>query len=180
MGQLGEVAVHVVVANLQSVMGLPVDILSPVDPPQNAFQESRRQYDAGLVIQHLSRLQFPLYLRILALTTVDLCSPILTYVYGEAAMGGKVALVSNYRLRHDEDGKAAPPDLYYERLVKVALHEMAHTFSLYHCDDVTCLMHFSAKMHHLDTVEIMFCQRCQYLLRKNLKVEVLQFRRRKI
>lgn len=178
MGRLGEVAVHVVAANVQSVIGIPVDVLSPMDPPHNAFQEPRRQYDAGLIIQHLSKLQFPLHLRILALTTVDLCSPILTYVYGEAAMGGNVALVSNYRLRQNEDGKAVPFDLYYERLAKVALHEVAHTFSLYHCDDATCLMHFSPKTPHLDTVEIMFCKRCDYSLRKSIKAEAFKFKHR--
>ncbi len=177
MGQLGEVAVHVVAANLQSIFGIPVDVFSHVDVPEEAFQQHRRQYDAGLIIQHLSRLPFPHHLRILALTTVDLCNPILTYVYGEAEMGGKAAVVSNSRLRHNDDGSSVPLDLYYERLVKVALHEVAHTFSLYHCDDVTCLMHFCAKTRHLDAVEIFFCKRCDFMLRQNLKVEGLKSRR---
>jgi archaemetzincin len=169
MGRLGEVAVHVVAAHLQAFLGIPVDRLDPLDIPQQAFQEHRKQYDAGLMLKYLAELPLPPYLRILGLTTVDLCIPILTYVYGEAEVGGKTAVVSSFRLRHNDDGTVVSPDRYYERLAKVALHEAAHTFSVFHCDNAQCLMRFSPKSSHLDQIEIVFCERCEFTLRENLK-----------
>lgn len=169
MGRLGEVAVRVVAANLQALVGIPVDVLKPMDIPEKAYQESRQQYDAGLILKHLSRLSFSGYFRILALTTVDLCSPILTYVFGQAEVGGKAALVSNFRLRCNEGGAVVPFDRYCERLAKVSLHEVGHTLSLYHCDDRECVMHVCARPAQLDRLMISFCPRCEFMLRENLK-----------
>lgn len=156
LGPLSEVAVRVVAANLQAVLKLSVDLLHPREIPEYALQRHRRQYDAGLIIKQLSAEVSPDFLRIAAVTGVDLCIPILTYVFGEAEMGGKVAVISDFRLRRNEDGSLAPPDIYYERLVKVALHEVAHTFALYHCENTTCLMHYCSKVKQLDQIELFF------------------------
>jgi archaemetzincin len=169
MGRLGEVAIRIVAANLQALIGFSVDILDRFDVPAEAFQRHRQQYDGGLIIQHLRQLSLPDHARILAVTTVDLCTPILTYVFGEAEVGGRAAVVSNFRLRSNEDGGMVPLDRYYERLAKVALHEIAHTLSVYHCEDVHCLMHFTARVEHLDRLEIAFCKRCEFTLRESLK-----------
>jgi len=169
MGRLGEVAMRVVAANVQALIGMSVDTLDPLDVPPETFQKHREQYDAGLIIEHLRQLSFPSHARILAVTTVDLCTPILTHVFGQAEVGGRAAVVSNFRLRSNEDGSPAPLDRYYERLAKVSLHETAHTLSVYHCEDKQCLMHLSARVEHLDRLEIAFCKRCEFMLRENLK-----------
>ncbi len=169
MGRLGEIAVRVVVANLQTVMGMRVDMLGPHEVPENTYQSHRQQYDAGLILKYLSELPFPDHFKVLALTNFDLCIPILTYVFGEAEMGGKVAVISGFRLRQNEDGTPVSMDRYYERLAKVALHEVAHTLSLYHCENPQCLMHFSAKVEQLDKLPILFCERCDFMLRGSLR-----------
>lgn len=169
LGRFARASVRVVTANLQAVLGAVVDPLGSMKIPEEALQRHRRQYDAGLIIKHLSRLSFPHHQRILALTAVDLCSPILTYVYGEAELGGRLAVVSDFRLKLNEDGTSVEGDLHHERLVKVALHEVAHTFTLYHCDVPGCLMSFSPNLRHLDALDIAFCRRCEFLLRENLQ-----------
>jgi archaemetzincin len=169
MGRLGEVAMRIVAANLQALIGFSVELLDPLDVPVDAFQQHRHQYDGGRIIEHLRQLPLPDHARVLAVTTVDLCTPILTYVFGEAEVGGRAAVVSNFRLRSNEDGSKVPLDRYYERLAKVSLHETAHTLSVYHCDDLQCLMHFTARVEHLDRLEIAFCRRCEFMLRENLK-----------
>jgi archaemetzincin len=168
MGRIGEFAVRVVAAHVQTLMDIPVDILGSRNIPQEAFQQHRQQYDAGLIIRHLSGIPFPDHERILVLVTVDLCIPILTYVYGEAEVGGKIAVVSTFRLSQNNDGSPTSKECYYERLAKVALHEVAHTFSLYHCEDHRCIMHFSPKIQELDRIVLSFCDRCSFMMRKNL------------
>jgi archaemetzincin len=169
MGRFNDLSARVVAANLQALMGIHVDHLKPLGIPREAFLERRGQYDAGAVIRHVSGSGLPQCRRVLVLTTVDLCSPILTYVYGEAELGGRVAIVSNFRLRCDGDGREIPVDRYYERLIKVALHEVGHTFSLYHCDDPRCLMQLSPGILNLDALDIRFCERCEFMLRGAFK-----------
>jgi archaemetzincin len=108
-------------------------------------------------------------LRILAVTDVDLCSPILTFVFGQAELGLSLAIISDFRLKHLEEGGAAPEGVYYERLAKIALHELAHTFSLYHCETPKCLMRYSPGLRHLDDLDLFFCERCSFALRQQLR-----------
>jgi len=168
MGRIGEFAIRMVAAHIQAVIGVPVDILDPMEIPQAAFQPHRQQFDAGLVIKYLKEHLIVPQGRILALIAADLCDPILTYVYGEAEVGGKAAVVSTFRLSKNEDGTPTTRERYYERLAKVALHEVAHTFSLYHCDEPSCLMRFSPKLANLDQIRLAFCDRCDFVLRENV------------
>ena len=169
MGQLSHTVLRVIAANIQTLLEVPVELLPATAIPEEAFQRHRSQYDAGLVLKYLARFSSPRHSRILAVTDVDLCTPILTFVYGEAELGLSLAIVSDFRLRHTEDGIMASQDIYYERLAKVALHEIAHTFSLYHCETPKCLMRYSRGLSHLDELDIFFCERCSFMLRQSMK-----------
>lgn len=172
MGEVSDTELRIVVANIQVLLNLQVEMLAPMPVPEEAFQAHRGQYDAGLILRHLAESSFPRQRCVLTVTNVDLCTPILTYVFGEAEMGRKMALVSTFRLRNMRDGFPAPADVYYERLVKVALHEVAHTLSLYHCETPGCLMRFSPKVQDLDELDIRFCKRCGFALRHTLKEDL--------
>ena len=169
MGRVPHTALRVIAANIQTLLGTPVEMLAAMAIPEEAFQPHRGQYDAGLVLKYLARCSFPHHSRLLAITDVDLCTPIHTFVFGEAELGLSRAIVSDFRLKHLENGVMAPEGTYYERLAKVALHELAHTFSLYHCETPKCLMRFSYGLGHLDELDIFFCERCSFALRQSLK-----------
>jgi archaemetzincin len=168
MGQIPHTALRVIAANIQTVLGAPVEMAAAMAIPEEAFQTHRCQYDAGLVLKYLARFSFPHHSHILAITDVDLCTPIHTFVFGGAELGLTRAIVSDFRLKHREDGVMAPEGTYYERLAKVALHEIAHTFSLYHCQTPKCLMRFSYGLSHLDELDIFFCERCSFMLRQSM------------
>lgn len=170
MGRIPQTVLRVIAANLQALLEAPVEMLPEMAIPEAAFQPHRCQYDAGLVLKYLARFSFPHHhSRILAITDVDLCTPIHTYVFGEAELGLRLAIASDFRLKHMEDGSMASEGTYYERLAKVALHEIAHTFSLYHCETPKCLMRFSYGLGHLDKLDIFFCERCSFMLRQSLR-----------
>lgn len=169
MGTVGETAIQIVAANIQAVLEIPVDILDVCDVPGAAYEAARQQYDATKVLHHISALDAKPHGKILGVVGVDLCIPILTYVFGEAQLGGRASVISCYRLRNDDDGTTAALDRYYERLAKVALHEVSHSLSLYHCDRKGCLMQFSSKVDQLDRLGLLFCDRCEYLLRESLR-----------
>jgi len=94
----------------------------------------------------------------LGLTARDLCLPVLTYVFGQAQMNGRAAVVSLRRL--GGPGGAAPRALFYTRLAKVALHETAHLLGASHCHRPGCLMCFSSTLKHVDALDIGFCPDC--------------------
>lgn len=169
IGWVPQTALRVIAANIQAMLEAPVDILPAMAIPEEAFQRQRCQFDAGLVLKYLSRFSFPHHWRILAVTDVDLCTPIHTFVFGEAELGLSLAIVSDFRLKHLEDEILAPEGIYYERLAKVALHELAHTFSLYHCETPKCLMRFSHGLSQLDELDIFFCERCSFALRQSMR-----------
>lgn len=169
MGRMPQTILRVIAANLQTLLEIPVEMLPAMAIPEEAFQHHRCQYDAGLVLKYLARFSFPHHSRILAITDVDLCTPIHTFVYGEAELGLIRAIISDFRLKHMENGVIAAEDIYYERLAKVALHEIAHTFSLYHCESPKCLMRFSHRLSHLDALDIYFCERCSFALRQSIR-----------
>jgi archaemetzincin len=172
MGRISDMEARVVAANIQSLLNMPVEMLAPMAIPEEAFQLHRGQHDAGLILKRLAESSFPHQRCVLTVTNVDLCTPILTYVFGEAEMGRKMAIVSSFRLRNTRDGLPVPADVYYERLVKVALHEVAHTLSLYHCEEPKCLMRFSPKVQDLDELDIRFCRRCSFALRHTLEEDL--------
>ncbi len=169
MGRMPQTVLRVIAANIQALLETPVEMLPEMEIPEEAFQHHRFQYDAGLVLKYLARRSFPCHLHILAITDVDLCTPIHTFVFGEAELGLSLAIISDFRLKHPETGAMGAESVYYERLAKVALHEIAHTFSLYHCETSKCLMRFSPGLRHLDELDILFCERCSFMLRQSLR-----------
>lgn len=98
---------------------------------------------------------------VLALTTLDLYVPYLNFVFGEAHCPGKVALISLFRLNPEFYGQSADKQLFYERAVKEAVHEVGHTLGLGHCHHSLCVMFFSNSIMDTDLKRVEFCEKCK-------------------
>ena len=99
--------------------------------------------------------------RVLGVTGADLYIPILTFVFGEAQMGGPCAIVSFHRLQQQFYGLPPDPNVLMDRLVKEAVHEVGHTFDLTHCEDYSCAMAASHAVEWIDLKEPTLCSSCQ-------------------
>jgi archaemetzincin len=152
-------ACEIAAANVQAILGLPAAVLPAWDHPDDAYLPTRNQYDAARILKKLENGWQQPRLRI-AITSQDLCLPILTYVFGEARVGGHLAVGSLFRIARNPDGSRAPQALLYDRLTKVVLHEVAHALGLEHCRVEGCLMGFSAGIEHLDALTLTFCPAC--------------------
>ncbi len=119
----------------------------------------RNQYYSTAILQALQPL-VETGARLLAVTSVDLYVPVLTFVFGEAQLSGLCAVVSLHRLREEFYGLPAREDLMRARLVKEAVHELGHTFGLRHCDDWRCVMTSSHAVERLDVKSADFCVGC--------------------
>jgi archaemetzincin len=163
LGAGGDAVGRIVAANLQALFHLPVDILPGWSDPDFAFNDRRQQYDAALILKRLAE-SGRAHQRLLGVVNVDLFIPVLTYVFGEAQLGGRAAVVSLYRLREREGGEGVGLDTLYERIAKVAVHELAHTFALVHCTEPQCVMRASHGLGDLDETPLFFCEYCKAFL----------------
>ena len=96
----------------------------------------------------------------LGLTEADLCTPGRLYVFGQAAVGKGVGVVSLYRLLYAHHGWSPEKGLLMERVVKVALHEAGHAMGLLHCD-WACVMRLCTSVYQIDGAPTWFCSSCK-------------------
>ncbi len=102
--------------------------------------------------------------KLLGVIDRDLCIPILTFVFGEAQLGGMGALVSLARLRQEFYGLEPDGKLFLERLHKECLHELGHTYGLIHCRIPECVMYLSTTIHDVDRKARTMCRGCSDIL----------------
>jgi len=162
LGPVEDLYTEVVAANLQALLGLTTDILPHRPLFAEAFVEARRQYDAVRLVGRLAE-GIEGAGPCLGLTASDIGTPILTYVFGESQLGGRVALVSTYRLT------GLGPDTTLERLVKVSMHEMGHVLGLGHCFEPVCLMRSPRNIEQIDEAPSAFCDTCRYEITRRVR-----------
>jgi len=129
--------------------------------PKEAYNQVRHQYHStrilAKIIKYVEKLDVDI---VLGLTALDLYVPGLNFVFGEAHCPGKVAVISLFRLNPEFYGQSANKQLFYERAVKEAIHEVGHTLGLVHCKNSSCVMFFSNSILDTDRKKTSFCEKC--------------------
>jgi archaemetzincin len=134
-----------------------------------AYDARREQYHSTEILQKLAARAPGRTAKILALTKVDLFIPILTYVYGEAQLGGTACIISTHRLQIDEAAGNPGNGSLENRIIKEAIHELGHTFNLHHCPEHTCIMHYCRSVDDVDRKSNQLCRHCTVLLGDEMK-----------
>ena len=129
--------------------------------PQFAFHGERQQYHSSEILQRMQSFLTADSWRMLGVVAVDLYIPILTFVFGEAQMGGPCAVLSAHRLRQELYGLPPDPELFHHRVLKDAVHELGHTLNLTHCEDYTCVMAPSHAVEWIDLKQSTLCASCR-------------------
>ena len=157
-----EILLHIRSA-VEPAFGMPCRLLPPQDLPLSFYDSHRNQYfSTGLLKKMLRQLPEDT-LKVLGVTPVDLFIPIMKYIFGEAQVSGKGAIISLFRLRPETYGLDPDQDLYWERIAKEAIHELGHTFGLTHCRDPLCVMNSSCLIGETDCKGTELCPTCQEL-----------------
>jgi predicted Zn-dependent protease len=99
--------------------------------------------------------------KLLALCNFDAYSNGLNFVFGQAHMNGKVAAVYLPRLRQEFYALEENENLFLQRVLKEAVHEIGHAFGVGHCPISRCVMHFSNSISDTDVRAKDFCQTCR-------------------
>jgi archaemetzincin len=132
-GMLEEAKEHV-----ESVFGAPGRIWNTEERPQDVFDPARGQYSSTKILRWILQEVPPDARKVMAITDGDLFIPVLTFVFGEAQLGGQGAVVSTARLRLDLNGLPSPLYIFRTRFLTECAHELGHTFGLTHCSLSRC------------------------------------------
>lgn len=124
------------------------------------FDPVRSQYNANEIISELVPLAEKDD-RIVGVTDLDLFIPVLSYIFGQAYLGGSAALVSGHRLENKRYGLNDDPKIFADRLLKCILHELGHAFGLIHCLKPGCIMVSTTYVEEMDQKSDQFCKKCR-------------------
>jgi len=159
-------ALEILKQSLEQSFSCPVEIKTQISNLDFAYDPSRKQYLSPRLLSALRSLGMESGDRCLGIVDVDLYSPGLNFVFGEADIGAGVAVISVYRLGPELYGLPQDEGLFQDRVIKEAVHELGHTYNLGHCDDIKCVMHFSNSLADTDIKGASFCQKCQQRLKR--------------
>ena len=141
---------------------LQIESLPPFVNIGEAFDSRRNQYHSTRIIALLEKqIPFTQMDRLLGITDFDIYVPGMNFVFGEARLPGRVGVISTYRLKAKGSGKGT---LYPERVLKEAVHELGHMLGLNHCEDDSCVMHFSESLKDTDNKGSALCEDCRRTL----------------
>ena len=133
-----------------------------------SFDPRRNQYHSTSILEKLSARLPPNGLKVVGIAKVDLFIPILTYVFGEAQLGGSACIVSTYRLNERGSFKRGEVD-FPGRVAKETIHELGHTFKLKHCQQRGCVMHYARSVDDVDHKSDALCRHCRILMEDEKK-----------
>jgi len=125
------------------------------------YDPARRQYNGNRMLKQVDAEFASDASKTLGLFSVDLFIPILTYIFGQAALNGRTGIASLYRLSNGRYGIEPDDKLLLERFTKEVIHELGHTFGLMHCIIPSCVMRSSTYVEDIDQKEQHLCLRCR-------------------
>jgi archaemetzincin len=163
--------IEIIIRRIEHIFGFSGEILPLLNDLSFALDANRRQYYSTPILEKLAAKSPPSAVKMLALCHVDLFIPILTHVYGEAQIGGKACIISTHRLNQGQSHLNLR-EPYLSRIVKEAVHELGHTFTLRHCKDPGCLMHYCRNEDDVDRKTDELCRYCNILLEDALKKDM--------
>lgn len=125
------------------------------------YDAARRQYNGNALLKFIDNMTVPDSLKTLGLFNVDLFIPILTFIFGQAFLGGRTGIASLYRLSNVRYGMHSDKQLLLDRFKKEVIHELGHTFGLIHCQNPTCVMRSSTYVEDIDQKNQHLCHVCR-------------------
>lgn len=168
-GEIPKGILNTISEELRYSFNIIADISEPAGLPKEYYNQFRHQFVADRILDFLSR-RFKG--NVLAVTDEDLYSGRLSFIFGQAELPGRVAIVSIHRLdptfyKKGEDKKSKKSIiednvLLKDRAIKEAIHEVCHAlFGMTHCPNHRCVMCFSNTIIDVDRKNKDLCDVCK-------------------
>ena len=164
-GEIGKEVLEELKENLGKIFLIPIHFEPPRELPINAYFRRRKQWHSTTILERAINIDIPDDAeRVLGIVDVDLFVEGMNFVFGEADPQHGTAVISVFRLRPEYYLLPPNEELFYERVVKEAVHELGHTYGLGHCSDPRCVMYFSNTLADTDGKGPGFCEKCDKTL----------------
>ncbi len=145
---------------LANVFNKKVFIGKGMPEPDYAYHKKRNQYLSTSILNAImEQKEYASYEKNLGMVDHDLFVPELNFVFGQASP--KVAVISLTRLRQTFYHLPEDQNLFHQRVLTEAVHELGHTFGLGHCENPRCVMFFSNSLMDTDRKGSGFCPSCK-------------------
>ena len=161
IGEADQYALDSIASALREIYGSETVINDTVPIPEKTYNARRQQYHATRILKALETSKPGGCDIVLGVIDRDLYVPELNFVFGEADVLARIAVIGLPRLRQEYYGLEPDQDLFLLRAAKEAIHETGHTCGLGHCLDPRCIMHFSNSLRDTDRKEPGFCLECR-------------------
>lgn len=176
LGAFNQEYIDSIVSGIQKVYLANVIVADPEEMPASAFTNIKvPRYRADSLLRYLKVLRPADADYILGYTEKDISTtkrnrdgtvktPVDKYedwgIFGLGYRPGPASIVSSRRL------ETSDRNLFFDRLQKVAVHELGHNMSLAHCFSENCVMADAAeKISTVDRVDLQLCYKCVSALR---------------
>jgi archaemetzincin len=171
IGLLPEKTINVLEKNILNQFTAEVSTGESIDLPQHTFDSSRNQYKVDeILIWIKNNFESTNYDKILGISDVDAYSPNRSFIFGKAeSYGGMVAMIFLARLKEEFYSKSSNEKKFLERVAKVGVHELGHTFGLEHCRQPSCLMQYSNSLPETDSKGSQMCGICNTIIKRTLE-----------
>jgi len=151
--------------DLANVFNKKVFIGKGMPEPDYAYDRKRKQYLSTAVLNSiLEQKEYAPYEKTLGIVDHDLFVPELNFVFGQAS--SRAAVISLTRLRQTFYHLPEDQNLFRQRVLTEAVHELGHTFGLGHCGNPQCVMFFSNSLLDTDRKGSEFCPSCKNRLQR--------------
>ncbi|MFW9928849.1 MAG: hypothetical protein ACFFD1_05635 [Candidatus Thorarchaeota archaeon] len=170
--KIGEVDSSILIRLKKNLQWLLKKYNIKIDIDQNIFPifkneciKEEKEYSGRLILERLENTVPPQkQVKVLGLINEDIKTIRTKHLFGLTNLKCSCALISTIRLQVDNSDIAK----FEQRVLKVAVHELGHTFGLTHCNN-ECVMRLSKSLKELDEKPKEFCSLCDLQLRQFIK-----------
>jgi archaemetzincin len=146
--------------NLSDSLKGEVIILNSIALPPNAWYASRNRYIADSLLVFLKKEKKRDIIKIVGLTNEDISTAKGAHTnWGVMGLGycpGVSCVISSFRVK----GSSNNYRHFTDRMTKLALHELGHTFGVPHCQHMNCIMKDAEGKMNLDKAQF-YCSECR-------------------
>jgi archaemetzincin len=129
---------------------------------QNFMNRQRNQIKSPILLHWiLEKMKPTKEMKVLVICDMDAYSGELNFVFGEAHLTGRVAAIYLARLKPEFYDLEPNEFVFGDRVTKETVHELGHSFGLFHCNNKKCVMHFSNSLYDTDFKNRIFCKSCK-------------------